>query len=227
MKRLMLLVAFAALAAGAAAQERPDGIFRAEYSTRDISAAVGINIPIKNGDEQKSFTYLSLGYTSNFWRNFAWKGGFQLSEASAYDGGVAGLSLGLAWRPGIRSWEQSVAYGLETGISDAVFDGINGRTDRVKDDLISSVIGMLFRRTEFYLGVTPGYCLGQYSGPEDGAQRFSLFGDVGVIFSFPIWHLCLNIPVAYHYNFLHNDYYSTGDPIYHYFSVGIGLGWLF
>ena len=227
MKRLMLFaVALVALAAGAAAQER-DGVFRAEYSTKDISAAVGFNIPIKNGDEQKSFKYISLGYTSNFWRNFAWKGGFRLSEASAYDGGVAGLQLGLAWRPGIRSWEQSVAVGLESGISEAVFDGINGRTERIKDDLISSAIAMLFRRTEFYLGVTPGYCLGQYSGPEGGDQRFALYGDVGLVFSFPIWHISLNIPVAYHYNFLHNDYYGSGNQIYHYFSIGIGLGWLF
>lgn len=226
MKKILLIVVSLALPLSAAAQQR-DGIFLAEYSTKDVVVSYNWLFPIRNDERQTPVRQgFSVGYTANFWRNIAWKAGVQVSEFYSYKYG-AGLPLGLAWRPGVRSWEDSIAFGVEHTVSNVVLDGSAGQTDRLKEDLITGLIGVLFRRTEFFVGITPGYCFGPYAfADSEDPRRFYLFGDVGMIVSVPIWHLTLNIPLAYHYNFMHNDRGYAGD-FYHYFSVGVGLGWLF
>lgn len=227
MKRILLIVASLALTLSATAQQR-EGVFLAEYSTKDIVATYGWFFPIRTSErETPALQYASLGYTANFWRNFAWKAGVQVNTFNTYKYGV-GIPLGIAWRPGVRTWEESIAVGLESGLSSAVYDGINGRTEWLKEDLATSLIAMLFRRTEFYASLTPGYCLGpyEYAGFEE-ERRFYLFGDVGMVLSIPIWHITANLAFAYHYNFMHNDRGPAAGDQFHYFSIGIGLGWLF
>ena len=224
MKKLFLIVALAAVSLSARAQ-----VFTADQSTQDITANYGWFFPLtKEANENQVRQYVAINYTANFWRSMAFKVGLQAQESKTYSA-IAGLPVGIAYRPGVRSWDESIGRGVENAVANGLFEGVNGQTQMMTDNLLWDLALILFRRTEFYAGVTPGYCFGPYSPDslmEEGS-RFWLTADAGVVFSMPIWHFTLNIPLAYHYSIFHNENDLVNKAHWHYFSLGIGLGWLF
>ena len=224
MKKLFLIVALAAVCLSARAQ-----MFTADESTQDVVAYYGWTFPLtKEANEQQARQYVAINYTANFWRSLAFKVGLQGQESSTYKA-IAGLPVGIAYRPGVRSWDESIGRGVENAVANGLFEASAGQTQMMTDNLLWDLALIFFRRTEFYAGFTPGYCFGPYNPDslmEEGS-RFWLTGDVGVVFSIPIWHLTLNVPFAYHYSFFHNENDLVDRAHWHYLSLGIGLGWLF
>lgn len=225
MKKLFLLLALAAVCVSARAQ-----MFTADQSTQDITVNYGITFPMtKNTAEQQARQYVAINYTANFWRSLAVKVGVQGQQSSTYKA-IAGLPVGIAYRPGVRSWDESIGRGVENAVANGLFEASAGQTQMMTDNLLWDLALILFRRTEFYAGFTPGYCFGPYNPNAPGdlqGNRFWLTGDLGVVFSIPIWHLTLNVPIAYHYSIFHNENDLVNKAHYHYLSIGLGLGWLF
>lgn len=224
MKKLFLILALAAVSLSAGAQ-----MFTADQSTQDITVNYGFIFPVtKNAAEGTARQSISINYTANFWRSIAFKVGVQGQQSNTYKA-IAGLPVGIAYRPGVRSWDESIGRGVENAVANGLFEATAGQTSMMTESLVWSLAQVLFRRTEFFAGVTPGYCFGPYnpdSQLEEGG-RFWLTADLGVVFSIPIWHLTLNVPIAYHYSIFHNENDLVDKPHYHYLSIGVGLGWLF
>jgi len=224
MKKLILTIALCGMGVLAFAQEAVR--FHPEFSFRDFRAEYGVYTAagVKNAPLNRTFT---LSYTANFWGPMAYKAGVQ-GMFPGFDYGMhVGMPLAIAYRPGIRSLGNSLLTAAEMSISDTVLNGYYGTTDRIGSDILANFIMALFRRSEYYVGLTPGLYSGTFNGlTADEYGQFSLTLDVGLVLSIPIWHFSLNIHPAYHYG-LAGYPIQAGDLRRSMFSIAGGIGWLF
>lgn len=223
MKKLILTLALCGICVMALAQEVVR--FRPEFSSRDFRVEYGAYFP--TGIKAPSNRIVTLSYTSNFWGPMAYKAGVQ-GMFPGFDYGMqVGLPLALAYRPGIRSLGNSLITAAEMSINDTILNGYYGTTDRIGSDILIDFIMALFRRSEYYVGLTPGLYSGTFNGLEaDEYGQFSLTLDVGLVLSLPIWHFSLNVHPAFHYG-LAGSPIQAGNLRRTFFSIAGGIGWLF
>lgn len=223
MKKLILTIALCGLSVLALAQEVVR--FRPEFSFRDIRVEYGAYFA--TGRNAPSNRMVTLSYTANFWGPMAYKAGVQGMFPGFDYGTHLSLPLAVAYRPGIRSIGNSLITAAEMSISDTVLNGYYGTTDRIGTDILTNFIMALFRRSEYYVGLTPGLYSGTFNGlPADEYGQFSLTLDVGLVLSLPIWHFSLNIHPAFHYG-LAGFPIQAGNLRRTFFSIAGGIGWLF
>ena len=194
-----------------------------DYFTKNIRAEAGIYAG-PGGDNYAGM--LQLTRTYNFWGPLAYRTGvLAMGSGLGYDGYV-GVPLSLSYCPGTTSLRERLIWAAEESIVDIIIDVITGDTDRIGEDIAANLIYVLFARTEFFVGLTPGYWLGQKEFFNYGHPRFSMTADAGMVLSIPLGRLSFDITPTYHYSF-GNNLVTEDGPQSHFFSVGIGLSWLF
>lgn len=225
MKRLFLLVLSIGLAITAQAQENESVTLPDEIPfTRNIRLEAGLYGGTKIDDYAG---ILQLTYTKNFWGPLAWRTGvLATGEGLGYQG-YAGVPLSLSYCPGTMSLQDRLTWAAEASIIDLIVDCITGNTDQIGADLFGNLLFVLFSRTEFFVGVTPGYWIGRKADFNLGHPRFSLTADAGMVLSIPLGRLSFDITPTYHYSFGKNIVKEEEGPQRHFFSIGLGLGWLF
>ena len=230
MKRILIillgLLTLTAMPARAQEQAPLPVKFNPDYALQDIRADYGMYTSISPSSIDGN--YLQISYTRLFWRRFAWKAGACfLTNPGGYDF-LLGAPVAIAYKSGTTPFEDAIAYGLEGALTSTVIDGIFGNTDRIADDILTNLLLVLFRRMEFYAGVTPGVCLGEamLGSNEEVFGRFTLTGDLGMVLSLPIWRFSLNLTPAFHYAFIGNYQIDNRVPRA-YFSIGAGVNYLF
>ena len=213
-------------ATSAQAQEVKKEKFNPNYSIQDVSAELGVLSSVDDG--RMDTIFLQMTYSRLFWRHFAFRTGIMAAPEPGGFEYLAGIPLGISYKTGTVSFEDAASYALTGAISDAVWDGLFGHSDQIGGDILVNLLFMLFRRWEFYIGVTPGYYLGAPSKNEgvETYDRFSLWGDAGAILSIPIWRLSLNLSPTFHYSFMDN-YTINGVPTRSIVSFSAGISWLF
>ncbi|MDT3366731.1 MAG: hypothetical protein LIQ26_05620 [Bacteroidota bacterium] len=220
MKKLiaLFLIAFS-LPLAAQAQD----ISEPDYYTKNLRFEAGLY----GGTGVDDFAgKLQLTRTNNFWGPFAYRTGIlAMGNGLGYDGYV-GVPLSLSYCPGTTSLRDRLIWAAEESIVDLIIDVITGNTDKIGEDIAANLIAVLFARTEFFVGVTPGYWLGEKASFNYGHPRFSLTADAGMVLSIPLGRLSFDITPTYHYSFGKNLVTDDG-PQRHFFSVGLGLSWLF
>ncbi len=221
-----IIISLVLLLAGTASLQAQTGKFNPNYSIQDISAEFGVLTSVDEGNMDTIF--LQMTYSRLFRRHFAFRTGIMAApEPGGYEY-LAGIPLGISYKTGTVSFEDAAAYALTGAVSDAVWDGLFGYGDQIWNDLIANLFFFLFRRWEFYIGVTPGLYLGAPSRNEDVStySRFSLWADAGAVLSIPIWRFSLNLSPTFHYSFLDN-YTTDGIPSRSIMSFSAGISWLF
>ena len=200
--------------------------FNPDFSLQEFRLDIGILA--STGDSGMNATMLQTTYSRMFWNRFVWRAGAQYASDACGFKSMVGLPIGIGYRTGTLTFEEAVGLAVGEAVSDVVMDGLTGREDKISDDLFADLLLILFRRIEFYVGLTPAY----YAGPASTAdnvmtyKRFALTGDVGAVFTVPLWRLTLNVTPAYHYNFIKN--YSCDNIVdRHLFSLTAGLGYRF
>lgn len=226
MRAKIVIISLALLLAGTASLKAQKAKFNPNYSIQDVSAEFGALTSVDNGNMDTIF--LQMTYSRLFWRHFAFRTGIMAApEPGGYEY-LAGIPLGISYKTGTVSFEDAAAYALNGAINDAVWDGLFGRGDQIWNDLIGNLFFLLFRRWEFYIGVTPGMYLGAPSRNEgvDTFGRFSLWADAGAVLSIPIWRFSINLSPTFHYSFLDN-YSVDGIHPRSIMSFSAGISWLF
>lgn len=197
--------------------------FNPEFSTQDIRLEVGSLIAPNGGAGD---AYLLRGfYTTQFWKQLAYRLGGQLSIGDL--GGGIGFPCGIALRPGVVSWRQSLTTAAEMAVFDSVWLGYHGYGYRAEDigyNFFMRLLLSLFRRTEYHVGLTPAVFLDQdWEMNVPSRVHFLLTADAGIVLSIPIWRLCLNVSPTYHFALI-----NTGtNPARHLFSITGGVSYLF
>ena len=223
---LTMLACFLAGAAAVHAQGLQKVKFNADYSLQDIRADYGIIATTRGNGMNARCTQIT--YSRRFWRHLAWKAGV---VSVPYPGGfewLAGAPIAISYRTGTVSYEDAIGYALGSSISDVVYENIWGNPDNLWGDILFNIFMSLFRRSEFFIGVTPGLYLGERTQSElvQTYGRFAVTGDLGLVLSIPIWRFSLNITPAFHYSFTHNYDYDN-VPTRSLISVQAGIGFLF
>lgn len=225
MKKAILfffLVLSLPLAAQAQAQKQP---FDPSYFSQNLRFDAGVYVATGTGSADAGMTQLT--YTKAFWGPLAWRAGVLTAGDGLGFDGYAGMPLSLSYCPGTVSFGERLIYAAEASIFDVIMDAITGNTDRIGEDILANFIMVLFRRTEFYAGLTPGFYYGPRALDNPDGNRFSLTADAGVVLSIPIRRLSIDITPAYHYSITKNVWTDIGGLHRHFFSVSAGLSWLF
>lgn len=221
-----IIISIVLFLAGTASLQAQTEKFNPNYSIQDISAEFGVLTSVDDGNMDTIF--LQMTYSRLFRRHFAFRTGIMAApEPGGYEY-LAGIPLGISYKTGTVSFEDAAAYALTGAVSDAVWDGLFGYGDQIWNDLIANLFFFLFRRWEFYIGLTPGLYLGAPSRNEGVSTfgRFSLWADAGAVLSIPIWRFSLNLSPTFHYSFLDN-YTTDGIPSRSIMSFSAGISWLF
>jgi len=201
--------------------------FNSELALTDIRFDIGIlGSTAKDGGMAASL--LQFTYSRKFWNRVVWRAGAQFaSDACGYEN-LVGVPIGIGYRTGTLTFEEAATYAATGAVVDVVWDGLSGHPEQIGEDILANLLLLLFRRCEFYVGLTPGYYLGPASTDEavDPLRRFSLTGDIGAVLSIPIWRFTVNLTPAYHYAFTKNYTYN-GKAERHLFSATLGLGYMF
>ena len=205
----LILSLFPVLSMG---QER----FNSDNSRRDFRAEYGLKGPFSGSS--LSSTYIEADYTRRFLGPLEWKaGGRLLFDGIGYQRHVE-MPLAVAYRTGTTSFQEAVV--------DVAIDA----TERLiwGEKPWASLLYLLFRRTEFFIGITPGLYMGDPSESLEiePLSRFSLTGDLGLCWSIPIWRFAINVTPALHYSFI-NNYNINGQPVRSWFSIAGGIGFIF
>ena len=206
-----------------AGQAQVKSRFNPDFSTQDIRLEVG-SLVAPNGGAGDA--YLLRGfYTTQFWKQLACRLGGQLSVGDL--GGGIGFPCGVAFRPGVVPWRQSLTTAAEMALFDSVWLGYHGYGYRAEDigyNFFMRLLLSLFRRTEYHVGLTPAVFLDQdWEMNVPSRVHFLLTADAGIVLSIPIWRLCLNVSPTYHFALI-----NTGtDPARHLFSITGGVSYLF
>lgn len=228
MKRLIAFVLFAlgVCVFSMQAQEEQKVKFNPYYSIQDINVEYG-GIASFNGGAMDS-NYMQITYSRLFWDHFAFRAGAMAINNPGGFQWLAGVPVGISYRPGTVSFKDALAYSLQETVFDTVWYGLSGQSDLIGHDLLANLLLLLFRRMDFFVGITPGVYLGERSQDANVSTygRFSLFGDAGAVFSIPIWRLTLNLSPAFHYSFL-NNVELDGNPTRIMMSVSGGISYLF
>lgn len=194
-----------------------------DYFTKNLRFEAGLY----GGPNVDEFAWmLQMTRTYNFWGPLAVRSGLQVAGSGLGYEAYAGVPLSLSYCPGSIPLRDRLIWAAEESIIDIIIDVISGNTDKIGEDVLANLIAVLFARTEFFVGVTPGYWLGQKADFNYGHPRFSLTADAGMVLSIPLGRLSFDITPTYHYSIGKNLVTDDG-PQRHFFSVGLGLSWLF
>lgn len=200
--------------------------FDPAYAVGDYRVEFGALFETREGG---TAPMLNITRNHQLWGPIAWRAGVQFATSDIDNGHFLGLPLGIAYCPGTRTLAESLVNAAEASIVDVVVDGISGNSDRIWEDILVNFAIALFRRTEYYVGITPGW----YGGPRDmelgyrDGSRFSTTLDAGIVLSLPIRRVALLITPAYHYSLTKNLVDEYGDPLRHFGSVTVGFSYLF
>ena len=117
----------------------------------------------------------------------------------------------LAWRGGLLAAGDGLGYDGYVGVplSLSYCPGTIALKDRLIMAAENSIFDILFK-ADFNFG----------------HPRFSTTLDAGVVLSIPIRRLSIDILPTYHYSLGRNIVTEDG-PMRHFFSVGVGLSWIF
>lgn len=224
MKKFFVIVL---LAIGLPLAARAQGITTREFDPGDFTQNLRFEAGIYGNTGVNDVAGMfQLTYTRNFWGPFAWRGGLLAAgDGLGYDG-YAGIPLSLSYCPGTMSFRDRLILAAEESIFDIIMDVITGDTDRIGEDILINLVAVLFRRTEFFAGVTPGWWYGPKADYNLGHPRFSTTLDAGMVLSIPIRRLSIDIMPTYHYSLGRNIVTEDG-PMRHFFSIGFGLSWIF
>lgn len=224
--KYILAAAIVLLGAGEGARAQQRERFNPDYALRDIRAEIGVMGAVKNDGVASGVFQLS--YSRLFWRRLAWKtGAVYVPNPGGYEH-LAGVPVGIALRSFTVPVEDALGYAVGESVYDAVSDSVWGRTDMIGGHILSNFLLALFRRSEFFIGLTPGYYMGAPAVADnvETFNRFALTGDLGFSLAIPIWRFSINITPAYHYSFIKN-FEIDGAPARHLLSVTAGIGFLF
>lgn len=218
MKKSILILFVTVLSLSAALPSRAQQIvrFNPDYALSEVRADYGLYTPMSvNGRGAK---YFGIDYSRRFFGHLAWEAGAQYRLSAVGFQSHIGFPLSIAYKTGTVSFDQAVAYGAGAVVSDIIW----GR------DILSSIIHALFRRSEFFIGITPGLYTGEKTISDDIETngRFSLTGDFGMVLSIPLWRVSINVKPTFHYSFI-NNIDVNAVPQRWWFSISAGLGFLF
>jgi opacity protein-like surface antigen len=218
MKRTLLTIVFVVLMIfPAVAQVRPD--FDADLARNTLRAEYGALIPASY-DSNQSYGLFSLSYTRRYSGRWGWRTGMQYAQLNAPVDHYVGLPFSAVYRFTTSSFDGRLRKAWNDSLDDLSWDGGGDvpdyEKDRMRNDVVSHFFSVLFRRTELYAGLTPGYLLGDIS------HRFTCAADAGVTLSIPVGRFSLDITPGAHYLFTKNVM-----PVRWVFTVSGGLSFLF
>lgn len=232
MKKILLAILLSLTVTASLAQKPVR--FRSEMSTRDWRFDVGPYLCMDDFDSSVAWSVL---YTRNFFGGLAFRTGVQyMDDIFGYNYNI-GVPLALSYRPGTRSLASSLAGAVEMSVMDVMYDGLYGFSGDIWSDIVWDLALSLFRRTEYFVGVTPGVYGGTYrretadgmyydpEGPD--ASSFSLTADAGMVLCIPIRHIGINITPAFHYALTKNAYTEDYNPVRIFGSLSVGLSYMF
>lgn len=202
------------------AQERVR--FNPDYALHDVRLEYGFLTSLSNGAPAPS--YWQLTSSRLFWHRLAWQKGVRyVPRANGYEQFI-GFPLGLAFRTATASFQESMADAMD----DIIYDGSWSLFWGDSSFFLWEIIMAFVRRAEPYIGLTPGYYVGNPSRQSDitPLARFSLTADAGMVMSIPIWRFSLNITPTFHYAFI-NNYRCEGKATRWLLSISGGIGFMF
>lgn len=206
--------------------------FNPDITWNTVRTAFGVRIPM-GSDLAPDGEAFSLSYTRRFANHWGWRTGFEFMPENTSVSNGFGLPVSIVYRTSTVGFKQGVKTALVDSAADVVWDGVMGYgAEQMKRDVVANFLFILFRRAEFFAGLTPGYLFGESSfagkvyGATDGTQttaclqtiqlnrRLSLSADAGATLSIPIWRFSLDITPAFHYLVTNNfsEYHQSIDP---------------
>ena len=206
----------------------PRARFNANNSVTDIRLDAGAYFGTGIGRSLEGAPLVSFTYQHFFFGRLAYRAGLQYAHEAAGYGFLAAAPVGIAFRPGTISMGQSLTRAAEMSVYDVVRDGYYGRTDRMGSDILANLLLALFRRTEYFITLSPGMFGGDFLDSSEylPGNRFSLTADAGFVLCIPIWRIGINITPSYHYSITKNVFYND-RPVRSFFSITGGLSYLF
>lgn len=218
-RRLVCLLTFALmLGIPAGAQEVQKQKFNVNASTQNIKADYGFYFALIS-DSPIDAQMAQLSYTRLFWKKLAVRGGLMVSPGAGGYSFLAGFPIALNYCPGTLGLEDALATAAGLSIADTVFDVLTGQPEAIGEDIAGNLLLVLFRRAEFFVGMTPGYFAG-------ASSPLSLTADAGFILGIPIWRFGLNLTTAYHYSITKNVI-CREEPVRSFLSLTAGISYLF
>lgn len=237
MKHTILFTALLFLAVLPASAQRKER-FNPDLTWNTVRTAWGVRIPM-GSDLAPDGEAFSLNYTRRFANHWGWRTGFEYLPENTSVTNCIGLPVSIVFRTYTVGFKTGVQNALLNSAADVVWDGVMGYgPEQMRQDVVANFLFILFRRAEFFAGVTPGYIFGDGTIPgsvydvSDGTQmtsciqtiqlnrRFSLTADAGATLSIPLWRFSLDITPAFHYLVTNNfsEYHqeiepSTGAPV--------------
>ena len=214
---------FGALSAHAQAPVRIP--FNPDYSIRDVRLDAGVLLATgSNGYDSSVFQFT---YGSLFWHRFGWKAGFLVApDSPAIFSSLVGFPLALSFRTSTLTMEQSLSLAAHRTAYDTVWHGLHGSFGAgLGTDILANILMALVRRSELFLGFTPGFNLGGDPDRDNPSSRFALTADVGAVLSIPIYRISLNFTPTYRYAIV--PFYRDGQQVRHLMSFTGGISYLF
>lgn len=233
MKRTILIfVACFAATSLLSAQEKP--VFNPDLAWNTVRAECGVLIPVNSSVADYSLQY-SLTYTKRIFGHWGWRAGATYAYENTSVSDYVGAPIAAVYRFNTAGFDGRVRDAAVASADQVAWDGAMGYgSDKMARDVLSSFLFVLFRSTEAFVGVTPGYVFGDgsidrettlyYTGSGARAEtydigiqlnrRFTLSADAGFTFSIPIRHIGLNFTPAFHYLLTGNfsEYRQDIDP---------------
>ena len=237
MKNTLLFITLLFLAILPVSAQRKER-FNPDLSWNTLRAAYGVRIPM-GSDLAPDGDAFSVSYTRRFSNHWGWRTGFEFLPENISVSDCAGLPAAIVYRTYTVGFKTGVQNAVLNSAADVVWDGVMGYgAEQMRQDVLANFLFILFRRAEFFAGVTPGYIFGEGTIPgsvygiTDGTRttpyvetiqlnrRFSLSADAGATLSIPLWRFSLDITPAFHYLITNNfsEYHqeidaTTGSPI--------------
>ena len=247
MKRLITAILLSTLLGCTAelfAQKRDPNTF-----SHEISFGTGIGTAFKDGSGSDATFWLN--YSKYYSRHLGARFGVQYMPSNIQIDQFVTFPMAFSLRTGMRQGNESLAYGAVAAVS--VLDSFVWDSDNIFAEMMAAFLLALINRAEVYVGLTPGYIVGDssinqgtylaldgnYYTEEHGIRKTrSLYGsaDLGINLSWRIWRFTINMNPAIHWNFTDNYHiYSAYEGSLNHqdssipflFSMNFGLGYLF
>ena len=246
MKRIVLALILIAAALPAAGQR-----FVPNASVGEVSFGLGPCGPMKGTNGMDAAYWLNYSkYTGN---HIGYRIGVRYMPENWNVANLVTFPLAVSFRTGMREGNEALAYG--TVIALDLFDAFLWESDNIFVDMMAAFLLAFVNRGEFFIGLTPGYIMGDesirriYYTSGSGnyieeqvtscPNHFYLAAEAGLGITWRIWRFTLNCAPYFQWNFLNNYQKSSrilGDPsspvTYYntsnwYFGMNFGLGYLF
>ena len=221
-KLFVCLLLFASALTAVHAQQAK---FRADDSTKDIRVGAGLAFNVSDSDLAWKSPSFQMIYTRNFWSRLAYRVGIEYAPATDTYKALYAVPIGLSYRPYSEPLGRQMTRAAGNSILDVIGDSASGRSNEIGSDVLANLVVALFRRTEYFAGITPSYF-------SDG-ELFAT-ADLGLSFTLPIWHIGIYVSPVYHYLLKDPFLVSNGTvsvaPFEHtrsVISVTAGLSYLF